>query len=264
MTDDKIVQPDAVPAGTTLPAGEPPKPPEPSPEEKRIAEAVQKAVSEAMVKATETSKREIQSAKDKARAEVESALRRAKLAETTLHATDAQLKDVDPETAKEIELARFRAERQGRASLEQEELARQQIQQTYDNFYSGLGSYLNRLGIDPQDKRVDWGDQTKMSLVEIQQRVLNSAAEIQVEKAKALESSLDQKIKEAETRIKKELNPNQVDLNSVDTRMSGGTSGSGIPTDIKKLGAFVSGLTDAEYLKLKPDIDKMMAEGKIK
>ena len=77
--------------------------------EAKMADLVAKMVANEVKKATETSKREIQSVKDRARAEVDSAAKRAHLAESSLSATKQAMSRLDPEAAQELELAELRA-----------------------------------------------------------------------------------------------------------------------------------------------------------
>lgn len=223
----------------------------------KIAEAVTKA----LTTETEKSRREIQSAKDKAMAEVQSAQRRARLAESTVTATQRHLESLDPDTAKELELAQLRAEREGRMTMEQEEQMRRQQDDFHNRFQSGLSVYAQRVGVDPKDARLDWNIDPADYLGS-QERFLISLAKIQNEKSSGLAASVATQIKEAEKRIKKDLGVE--DFNSVSTQVSGGVSASGIPTDMKKFREWISDVPSDEYKKLKPEIDKMMADGKIK
>ncbi len=230
---------------------------EPTPEEK-IAKLISEKVAEEITKQTEASKREIQSVKDKAKAEVESAQRRARLAEGIDVATQTHMKELDPETLKDFELARLRAESQGRLSLEQEDQARRQ-QESYGKALSdSLHDHLGGLGIDPNDERIDWAEDSA-DYVSGRRRFDTSVAKIIKEKESASRESV---VKEITAKIKADLGVE--DANSVETTVSGGVSKSGIPTDIIKFQKWVDELPQEEYEKLKPEVDKMMAEGKIK
>jgi len=225
----------------------------------KVAELIAQKVAEELAKVTETSKREIQSVKDKARREVETAQRRAKLAEGTLGSTQTYLKDLDPETAKEFELAQLRAEKQGRMSLEQEEQMRSQQEGYAKSLQDALYAHLKELEIDPEDARVDWAADAP-DYVKGRSRFDASVTKILKERAKTSETDLEKRITE---KIKKDLGITE-DVNSVDTAMSGGVSKSGIPTNMNKFQQWVDKLSMSEYEHLKPDIDKMLAEGKIK
>lgn len=235
----------------------------PTPDE-IINQKIAEAVKVALASETEKSRRELQSVKDKSIAEVVAAQRRAKIAETQNGAIQKHLQTLDPDTAKELELAQFRAEREGRLSVEQEDAVKFQKAEFNTQFYNDLNQFVQNIGVNPTDSRIDWaGDATTSGdYLSAQKRVLDSVAKIQKENAKTLEMSIEAKIKESEKRIKKDLGVDEV--NSVTTQMAGGVSGSGIPTDRTKLGAWVRDLPSAEYNKLRPEIEKMMAEGKIK
>ncbi len=236
------------------------KPPEPTPEE-ILNQKISEAVSKALATETEKSRRELQSAKDKALAEVQTAQRRARLAETTLGATQKHLETLDPETAKEFELARLRAESSGRQSLEQEEQAAQYQMAVVQKFHENMTQFITGLGVDPNDKRVDWASDAP-DLLTAQQRILDSVARIQKENVKSTELELDKKIKEAEVRIKKELG--YVENNSVSTTASLGASSDGIPTDLSKFKEWVATLSQKEYESKSAKIKEMMQAGKIK
>ncbi len=133
----------------------------PSPEEllqKKIEEAVSKAVTTAVATETEKAKRELQSTKDKAKAEVESAQRRARMAEGIQTATRSQIQTLEPEVAKDFELAQLRAESQGRTTFEQEEQTRRQQEAYGKSLNDSLHAHLRGLGIEPNDERIDWAE----------------------------------------------------------------------------------------------------------
>ena len=237
---------------------------QPAPPEKSLDEKIADAVAKALAVETEKSRREIQSAKDRAMAELQgrqSAERRARLAENTQSAVTKHLQSLDPDVAKEFELAQLRAEREGRMTLEQEEQMRQQQTDFHSRFQSGLTTYAQSVGVDVKDARLDWNIDPADYLGS-QQRFLSSVAKIQNDKVKSLEASIDTKIKESEKRIKKDLGVDEV--NSVSTQMSGGVSAKGIPTDMTKFRAWVRDLPEKEYKALKTDIDSMLAKGQIK
>ena len=235
-------------------------PPAPTPEEilnQKIAEAVSKAVA----LETEKARRELQSVKDKSIAEVSAAQRRAKLAESTLGATRAHIQTLDPEVGKEMELAELRAKEAGRMTMEQEEQMAQYQATVVRQFHDNMTQFITGLGVDPADQRIDWAGDAP-DLLTAQRRILDSVTKVQKAKEKASTDEVDRKIADAIKRVKKDLGAEEA--NSVTTQMSGGISGSGIPTDRGRLGDFIDKLSTDEYVKLKPTIDKMMAEGKIK
>ena len=240
------------------------KPPEPSQEEK-MAEMIRQAVGVEVAKATELAKRELQSVKDKSKAEVESALRRVRMAESTNEATRRSLQSLDPDTAKDIELAQLRAERQGRQSLEREEGLTRQQAEFHQQFQSNQTQFVTSLGIDAQDQRIDWGNESKErgNFLEAQQRFLDSVSKIQKENVKVAEGNLDKKIKEAETRIKRSLG--YEDVNSVSTAASVGVSSEGIPLDINKFREWIDKVPQKEYEeKYAAKVKELRRQGKIK
>jgi len=46
-------------------------------------------------------------------------------------------------------------------SYEQEERARSQYRDMYDNFKNNLSQFIEMEGLDPKDKRIDWGDESE-------------------------------------------------------------------------------------------------------
>ncbi len=262
MADEQVVQ-TTEPASPVVPVSttEPSAPETPSPEEV-LNQKISEAVSKALAVETEKSRREIQSAKDKAMAEVAAIQRRARMAEDTTGAIRARIQSLDPETAKELELTELRERERQRVSMEQEGQAAQYQAQVVQRFHDNMTQFVTGLGVNPTDQRIDWANDAP-DLLTAQQRILDSVAKIQKEKEKASIDEIDKKIKEAEKRIKKDLGVGE-DVNSVSTQMSGGISGSGIPTDKTRFGTWVNSLSIDEYAKLKPKIDEMLAKEQIK
>mgnify|MGYP001590950775 CR=1 FL=1 len=236
MTDDTVVQPggqpstvEPVPLSTdTAVSVEPPK--APSADEilnQKIAEAVAKAVTAE----TERARREIQSTKDKARAEVESAQRRAKLHEDTLGAVRSRLQTADPEVAKELELAELRAKDQARGTFEQEEAQRQAQDAFLSDFYAAQTQFVESLGIDPKDKRIDWAGDASSPL-EALKRIQTSVAGIQKETIQTLRG-LEKRLQDFD----KQQKTANIEANSVTTAAPAGAAGS----DAEFMKRFASG-----------------------
>ena len=230
MTTDTVVQPDVVSAGTPLPTVVAPL--EPSPEE-RMAALVEQKVAEAIARSTEAAKREIQSTKDRATAEVNAALRRASLAESTLGEARTHLQDVDPEVAKEMELVELRSREKGRKAMEQEEAMRQQQIAFHEQFHSNLIQFIAGLGVDPSDKRIDWGSDSP-NYLEAQRRVLDSVSKIQKENIQTMQSGLEKRLKELEAKVGQA----NIEANSVATTTSPGVVAGSDAEFVKK---FASG-----------------------
>jgi len=242
MTQDaEDVQPTVVSEETTALGGDKP------PEEQPLTEA---KIKEIIGEATKEAKREIQSVKDKARAEIEAAQVRARLAEETL----AGIEGLDPDAT---EVAKLRARDKHYQAREAQAYQRQQMDVFAKNFRANMNQFITEMGIDPNDKGIDWGDDARDYLTK-QQRILASVGKLQKESAETLKQRVKQ---EAEDRVAKERR--EAGIDSVDTSASMG-AGKSIPTDKEALGKWVANLSTEEYEKLKPNIDKMMAEGKIK
>jgi len=170
---------------------------------------------------TDLARREIQSVKDKARSEVEAAQRRARLAETESAGYRSSFSGLDEETQRDVELRQLRGEKQYYQGLEVEEAQRRQFQQAIDTFHAQTNQFVTDLGIDPSDKRIDWGSHDE-PLLQKQQRILASVAKIQKEDRKLSEGKLKEELEDFKKGIRKELN-----LDSVDT-----TQGSAVPGEL--------------------------------
>ena len=232
MTTQPVVQPDVVSVGTTLPAVE--TLPEPSPEEIRISELITKKIAEETAKfatSLEAARREIQSTKDRATTEIAAATRRARLAEGALGATRTQLQQLDPDVAKEMELAEYRAREAGRAGIEQEEAVKQQQATFHGQFYSNISQFITGLGVDPNDSRIDWGSDSP-NYLEAQRRVLESVSKIQKEKIQTTQSGLEKRLKDLEAKIKQA----NIEVNAVETAASVGAVAGSDAEFVKKFG----------------------------
>jgi uncharacterized membrane-anchored protein YjiN (DUF445 family) len=249
MSDQDVknnVQPEgAVPEGTVSAddsAGTTPSPDAKTDQIQSLSqEAIAKMIQDAVAPIKEVTARNIQSVKDKAAAEIDKANRRAGIAEITLNQIRGRLKESNPEFATELEISELRTRDQHYQQRDLEDQARQQQTQFEQSFKTNLNQFVTELGVDPGDKRIDWGDDAP-NYLERQGRILNSVAKIQkAEAGKALES-VNQQIKDAETRLRKELG-----LDSVDTSHS---VGSKIPDDKKTADDWIKeGLADKQKKK---------------
>ncbi len=231
----QVVQPPAASqeGATTTPTTQ--QPPVPSPEEKMTA-LIQQKVDEAITRSTELARREIQSVKDKSRAEVEAAIRRAQMAETTMTSARTHLQTVDPEAAKELELSTLRAKEASRTELEKEEEARKQHETYTKSLNDSLVSHLTELGIDPNDKRVDWA-RDAADFLQGRGRFDASVAKILKEEKQTIQSSFEKRLKELETKVNKTVNETNAEANSVSTTASQGTVASSDIEFMKKFGS---------------------------
>jgi len=192
-----------------------------------IADATATAVAEAKI----LGKRELQSAQDKNRAELARAERRARLAEGSLGASRTQLQSLDPEVAKEMELAELRAERAGRLTLEQEDALRQQQEVQGRALSDSLHAHLTALGIDPNDKRIDWATDST-NYVQGRSRFDASLAQIIKEEKQTMQNSLEKRLKDLEAKMVQA----GIDVNSVSTAASVGATAGSDAEFIKKFG----------------------------
>lgn len=238
MTEDnKVVQPEK-----PVPAVEPVSPtaaPEPTPQpavapvlspeqEAKVQELVAQATTKAVEEARKSGRQELQSQQDKNKAELERIERRATTAEASLGATTKQLQSLDPEVAKEVELAQLRAREAARTTQDQAGAVKQQ----QETVFASLETHLKSLGIDPKDPRIDWALGTN-SIVEGRGIFDASVAQIINETKKTAESGFEQRLKDLEAKIG-QANIANIEANSVATTPSPGV---------------VAG-SDAEFLKL--------------
>ena len=182
-----------------------------------------KQLTDKLAEQTDLSKREIQSFKDKALKEIESAQARAQFAEDTLTSVEAGFKETDPEAA---EKARLQAEVTHYRRTGVAQAQRQQVEVFDKSFQENMNQFITGMGIDPNDKRIDWGTDAKDYLSK-QQRILASVNKIQKEGQKALQDNLTQQQTDFEAKIRKDLG-----LDSEDTSIS-----AGVGVDFQKLSA---------------------------
>ena len=180
--------------------------------ETRIKDAIATATKEA----TEVARREIQSYKDKARAEVESAQRKTKYSETLASGLRTSFGAVDPEQAK---LAAAQAELAARQQADWEEKQIQARERFDQDFRTNLTQTIASLGVDPNDSKIDWAEDAPGDYLAKQRRTLESVSKIAKENAKSEKDKFEQRIKDIESKLGEEAN-------SVDTGASGGASGS--------------------------------------
>ena len=221
--------------------------PKVEPKDQPFSEAQEARMQQLMTEAKETGRREMQAIKDR---EVTDANRRARLAESDSTAYRTSFADLDEESRNKAELARLQSREVISGQAEQAESYRQQLKDS-------LVSSLEVLGIDPNDRRIDWAE-NETSLFAGRSKFDASVARILREDRKVSEDKQSQTFKDMEAKMRKDLG-----LDSVVTDISAGTS-SGIPTDLEKFKEWVKVVPQAEYEALKPEIDKMQAAGKIK
>ena len=246
MTDaEGVPQEQAPKPQEQVPKPEIPKTPEPAGAQPLTAEQLQQLITQAVTRAVDEGKqlgrRELQSAQDRNKAEATRSRTRAETAEGALREARSRLETSDPDAARELELAELRARDQQRGVEEQEEQAKQVQEEFLKNFYTQLDQHITALGIDPKDKRIDWGDADKMPPLEIQQRVLASTAEIQKQNQQVMQTGFEQRLKALEAKTSQA----NIEANSVSTEASGGAAASPDTEFLKQFGAGTIPMTKA-------------------
>ena len=177
-----------------------PQPPQPLTEERvqqLIAEATQKAIEQGK----DLGKREMQSIKDREVAEIS---RKARQAEARLGAYDSNLANLDETTREAIETARLKGDNKYYQDILQEEENRKQQDAYFEQMSQSLRDEVTALGIDPNDKRIDYareeGDYFKG-----RQRFTGSLSKILKTNQDAFSKNLETQTKEIEMRLRKEL-----------------------------------------------------------
>ena len=255
-TGDELVVPTEVPSKVEEPS-KPAEPEKPAVAEKPVeagkpaeppsAEALAKQLSDLrseMTKTVEEARRSIQSAKDKARAEVESAQRRAAVVENTFNAARQELEGTDPGMAKDLELARYRAEQaeaQQRAIVAEKQAGQMQFHQ---RFVNNIMETLKELGIDQNTPDVDWG-QDAPSYMDMQNRVMKSA----IKKYKTSQETSVKELTKQVADLQKQLKKYTGEADSVDTS---NPSGGGSSSDKE----FIRKFADGDIPLTKSNIDR--------
>ncbi|MBU2177560.1 MAG: hypothetical protein KJ556_20910 [Gammaproteobacteria bacterium] len=167
-------------------------------------EQIQKMINDALTPVVEGAKREIQSIKDKSKSEVEAALRRGQVPNKILSQVKTRIQEESPDLAKEIEIAELR-EKVGH--YEGNEIANQTQQQQAmfaQQFQDQMNQFITTSGVDPKDKKIDWGDDATDYLTK-QSRILNSVSKILKSREDDIKKTIEQQVKDAETKLRKEL-----------------------------------------------------------
>ena len=231
-----VVQPGQTSTTEPSPTAKPPESqttPAPAPLTKEsVAQMIADATATAIEQAKELGKRELQGAQDRNKAEIARAERRANIAEAALKGARTHAQSIDPEVAKELELAELRAREQGRTQYEQEELTAESQEKFHVEFLARQQKFITDLGIDPKDKRIDWAGDAK-DYLEAMERVQGSVAKIQKENVKTLQDKLDARLKSLEAKV----NQANTDANSVNTELPGGAPAGSDAEFMKQFGA---------------------------
>ena len=237
-------------AQVPAPVAEAPAPPTYTASEvaKMVQEAADKAAEKAAAMAHEIGRRNLQSQQDRNRGET---LRQQRINQNLA----ARLKGTPYE--QEAAAATLEAKVQ---TYEEEDLQRvrtEQEQQARNEFYGIMTDALKGMGVDTNDKSIDWAyDATDAKTA--QKRILASAATAQKTTLTAkLKADLK---KEIRAEIEKELGINSI---SAETP-SGGTIGNGIPRAKKSFEKWYLGLSDAEAKRREKEINEVIDSGLIR
>ncbi|KKN29345.1 hypothetical protein LCGC14_0845060 [marine sediment metagenome] len=176
---------------------------------------MQQLMVEATSKAKEEGKREMQGVKDR---EVAEANRKTRAAQNEASSYRTSFGTLDEDTQKDIELARYREQDKYHQNSAQEEAQKQQEDAFYQRMNEGVLSSLDSLGIQRDDKRIDWGTGSQ-DYIEARSRLDASVAKIISSDRKDADDKLKDDFKSLESTLRKELN-----LDSVDTTAGGGNS----------------------------------------
>jgi hypothetical protein len=179
--------------------------------------SIEDKVKELVNKQVEEITRKFQSEKDKeiakAKKETVEAQRRAQQYESVMQASKMALGDLEPDVAAKVRLAELEAKEKQYSLREQEEQTRKNWENTYNSFKTNLAEFVKSEGIDPSDKRIDWGDETEPLLAK-QQRILASVVKIHKEDVKTSDQKIQERIKELAAKERKEAGLDSIDLSS--------------------------------------------------
>ncbi len=246
--DENIQSPEVVEGATTEPQAETAKEPKPL-----TLEDIEKIVSSKV----EDAKRHFQSIADRdikaARLEAKDYKKRAELAEMKVQEIN-RLAAVKPEITQLM--SRAAVETEARAFRERESYDR--LQQIREEFNNQMVETVKDFDIDPTDPRLDYAIDVDIPGVR-NKRLMASISKIQKEeRTKAEIAKKSSQDAELRAKQKEELENNVIDKTTPSPYVKG------IPTDINKFRAWVANLSQDEFEKLAPEINKMRREGKIK
>ena len=207
---------------------------EAKPEEVKVpAPLTREEVAQLLDERVEKASRHFQSIKDQEVAKVGRELAQERRRSDAL---ETKLSEIDPDTARTLRLET--------KEKYYTELEAQQRQEAYaQQLNANLVAHLESLGIDKDDKRVDWAKDAADYLGG-RSRFDASVAKILKENQKATEVKQASSFKEMEQKLRRDLG-----LDSVDTSVSGGGSVEGIPTDPAKFREWIANISQEEYEK---------------
>uniref|UniRef100_A0A6M3IUI6 Uncharacterized protein n=1 Tax=viral metagenome TaxID=1070528 RepID=A0A6M3IUI6_9ZZZZ len=219
------------------------------------SETVEQQVARLVAEKTNEITRKFQSEKDreiaKSQREVADAQRRAQQYQNILSSSKQALGELDPEMAVKVRLAELEAKERLGASFEQQEIQRRKFEETQNAFTQNLRMFIESDGLDPNDKRLDWGTSSEPLLTR-QQKVLASVSKIHKDDAKTVDDRIKDRI--AEERKEKGLDSVDVAQGAASSKMTAASFARDY-NDLDKR---------AEMIKNVDKIYKDFTEGKIK
>lgn len=172
-----------------------------------------------------------QSSRDIARTEIDEANRGRRRAEAETSAYKSSFDNLDEESRKEAELNLLRGRDKQYQSFMQEEDGRRRAESYRQTLQTSLVENVKALGINPDDKRIDWAENENDFLAG-RNKFDASVAKILKEDKGVTEKKMKDDFKDLEANLRKELN-----LDSVDTS----TPAAGSDSDAEFMGKFGSG-----------------------
>ncbi len=187
--------------------------------------SIEEQIAKVMGEQTDIIARKIQSAGDKAVARIQ------KEADSTARMTEDAIAALDATTGEEAEVAKPKRQDQYRSQLEARRQQEAAVKKTVDAFESNIRQHITDLGIDPDDKGIEWGDSDNLSLTDRQGKILASVSKIQKENAKLADDKRKQEFTDLEAKLRKDLG-----LDTVDTTTSAGVGSTSDADFLTKFG----------------------------
>ena len=201
--------------------GTPITPEAPQPEVQPAIPLTQEAVDKLIAQKLGESEKRFQQLGDRQAAEAYRKLewerKRGERLEQEAQALRNKMVELDPEGARDSELAQLKQERQ-------QELVNQQTATFQANYTRGLYETLAEMGIDPKDPGLDWGT-ADLDFLTGQRRLLQSATKLAKEKqTKVHQEAIDRE--RAERKAENQRLRQEMGLDSVDAHIPPGGSSS--------------------------------------
>jgi len=152
----------------------------------------------------------------------------------------------NPQVANQLQYLQSNAELERYRAMEKEK----QVESEKNEFIASHMKYAEELGVDPNDKDIDWAVDAK-GPTEASKRILTSIAKVQKKQIANREKELEGKLKEMEQRMRKELG-----FDSIDKTSEGSVPGSFTRSQIREMSA-------EEYEKNYDKIQAAYSSGKI-